>query len=202
MKAGDLLAEIDAPEVDAQLAGARATLEQAKANDILAQITVKRIDSLKGTNAVSVQDIDNATGNAAARHATLATAEAEVVRLTQLVAFRTITAPFDGVITERNTDIGDLIASGVAGKRPLFRIANMDTLRVFVNVPEAYAGEVRVDDDATVAFTATPGVSPVGKVVRTSGAIDPDSRTMLVEIRLPNTDGKLLPGGYAGSRSR
>jgi RND family efflux transporter MFP subunit len=197
VKAGDILAEIDAPEIDAQLARARAALEEARANSRLAATTAARIETLRDSNAVSAQEIEDKRGDAVSKAAAVAAAEAEVARLTQLVAFRKITAPFDGVITERNTDIGDLIASGNAAARPLFRIANVDTLRVFVNVPEAYAGDIARDTEVTVAFTATPGVSPVGKVVRTAGAIDPASRTMLTEIRLTNSEGKLIPGGYA-----
>lgn len=197
VKTGDILAEIDAPEVDAQLAQAKAALEQAKANTALAELTKTRIETLGDSKAVSKQEIDDKRGDVLAKAAAQAAAEAEVVRLTQLVSFRRIAAPFDGVITERNTDIGDLITAGTTSPRSLFHISNLDTLRVFVRVPEAYAGDIRIGDPATVSFTAIPGLNPVGKVVRTAGAIDAMSRTMLVEIRLENAEGKLLPGGYA-----
>lgn len=199
VKAGQILAEIDAPEVDAQLAQARAAFERAKADNALAKMTAERIETLKGSQAqaVSQQEVDDKTGDARSKAAAEAASKAEVVRLEQLVSFRTIVSPFDGIVTERNTDIGDLINPGMSGAKPLFRVADLSKLRVFVNVPEADAGNIAAGDKATVDFTATPGVAPVGEVVRTAGAIDPTSRTMLVEINLKNADGKLLPGGYA-----
>ena len=197
VKAGDVLAEIDAPEIDAQLAQAHAAYERAKADNALAKTTAERIETLKGSQAVSQQEVDDKTGDARSKAAAEAAAKADVVRLEQLVGFRTLVAPFDGIVTERNTDIGDLINSGASVAKPLFRIADLSKLRVFVNVPEADAGNIAVGDKATVDFTATPGVTPTGEVVRTAGAIDPASRTLLVEICLKNADGKLLPGGYA-----
>lgn len=202
VKKGDELARIDAPEIDAQLAQARATLDQAKANLALAELTARRIETLQSSNAVSRQEIDDKLSDALTKRAARSAAEAEVTRLEQVVSFCKIVAPFDGVITERNTDIGDLITAGSGNPRPLFHIANLDTLRVFVNVPEACAGDIRIGDAAKVVFTATPGVEPVGTIVRTAGALDPSSRTLLTEVRLPNDDGKLLPGGYAQVRIR
>lgn len=197
VKAGDLLAEIDVPEIDAQLLQARAAYEHAKADSALAKSTAERIRTLQGSNAVSKQEIDDKNGEALAKNAAEAAAQAEVVRLEQLVSFRTLVAPFDGIITERTTDIGDLINPGATTARPLFRVADLSKLRVFVNVPEADAAGIAIGDKARVEFTATPGVAPEGAVVRTAGAIDPASRTLLVEIGLKNEDGKLLPGGYA-----
>ena len=197
VKAGDMLAEIDAPEIDAQLLQARAAYERAKADSALAKSTAERIRTLRDSNAVSRQEIDDKNGDALAKTAAEAAAQAEVVRLEQLVSFRTLVAPFDGIVTERNTDIGDLINSGSTAARPLFRVADLSKLRVFVNVPEADAAGIAIGDKARVEFTATPGVAPEGAVVRTAGAIDPASRTLLVEICLKNEEGKLLPGGYA-----
>jgi RND family efflux transporter MFP subunit len=198
VKEGDLLAEIDTPEVDQQLNQALAAREQAKANVALARTTADRWLGLLRRNAVSQQDADEKTGNLAAQEAALSAADAEVRRLQEMQSFKRITAPFGGTLTARKTDIGDLISSGNAGStQELFRIAQTGTLRVYVSVPEIYSGEIRLGDAAAVDMASAPGRPVTGRIVGTAGAIDPASRTLLVEIQVPNADNALLPGSYA-----
>jgi RND family efflux transporter MFP subunit len=196
VKAGQVLAEIDTPDLDQQLLQARADLASAQANVRLAQTTADRYRELIKTDSVSRQDLDNATGNLEARQAAVQSADANVKRLEALQKFRTIYAPFDGVITARNIDIGALVGSG-GNARELFHIASMDRLRIYVNVPQVYTGAVRVGTEAAIRIQSLPGRTFTGRLVRTSQSIDTASRTLLAEIDLDNPGGAILPGSFA-----
>lgn len=195
VKKGALLAVIDTPEVDQQLHQAQADLATAQANANNARIQSDRYSSLVKTRAVSRQDTDTYVNQAAATAAAVKSAEANVDRLRQLVSFEKIYAPFDGVITGRNIDIGQLIDQG-AGKE-LFHLQAIQTLRVYTNVPQIYAGTARAGSKINLTFPEHPGQTFQGTLVRTADAIDPASRTLLVEIDVDNRDGKLLPGSLA-----
>jgi RND family efflux transporter MFP subunit len=202
VKEGQLLAEIETPEVDQQLQQARADLGTAQANLHLAEITASRYQDLLKTNSVSQQETDNATGALAANKATVQANQANVNRLQQLQSFEKIYAPFTGVITARKTDIGNLIDAGASGgsKTDLFDIAQPDKLRVYVNVPEAYSQAAKPGLTADLTLAEFPGKRFQGKLVRTAEAIDPASRTLLVEIDVVNPTGVLLTGSYAEVR--
>jgi RND family efflux transporter MFP subunit len=199
VKQGQLLAEIETPEVDQQLRQARADLQTAEANLALAKITADRYTGLLKTDSVSKQDADNAQGNYAAQNATVHAAEANVKRLEELQSFEKIYAPFEGVITFRNTDIGHLIDSGSSGgtRTELFHIAQPDKLRVYVNVPEIYAPAAKAGLQADLMLSEFPGRRFPGTLVRTADAIDQTTRTLLVEIRVNNPTGTLFSGAYA-----
>jgi len=196
VKDGQVLAEIDTPEVDQQLRQARADLATAQANERLAKTTADRYEDLIKTDSVSRQDLDNAAGNYDAKKAATTSADANVKRLEELEKFKTIYAPFDGVITARNTDIGALIGSGGDAKE-LFHIASMNRLRIFVNVPQLYSGAARPDMEADIEIQNLPGRTFKGRLSRTAQAIDPGSRTLLAEIDLDNPRGEILPGSFA-----
>ncbi|MDI3260001.1 MAG: efflux RND transporter periplasmic adaptor subunit [Sinobacteraceae bacterium] len=197
VKAGQLLAEIDTPEVDQQLRQAQADLATAQANDRLAQITAERYRALLATDSVSKQDADNALGDAAAKKALVASAQANVARLRELERFKRIVAPFDGVVTARNVDIGDLIDAGSGNARELFHIADTRRLRVYVQVPQAQVPQLQPGMEAELHFTEYPGKTYPAKLVNMASAIDPAARTMLVELQTDNAHGELLPGAYA-----
>ena len=199
VKQGQLLAVIDAPEVDQQLAQSLSNLNTAKANLALAEITKNRYQGLIKTNAVAQQDVDNAVGSYNANQAIVEADEANVKQLQALQSFEKIYAPFDGVVTARNTDIGDLIDSGSSGgvKTDLFHIAQPGTLRVYVNVPEEYSQGVKVGMTANLALAEFPGRTFQGKLVRTADAINVTTRTLLIEIDVDNPTGTLLTGSYA-----
>jgi RND family efflux transporter MFP subunit len=199
VRQGQLLAEIETPEVDQQLRQSQAQLATADANLNLAQITANRYQDLLKTNSVSQQETDNAIGALAADKATVQSNQANVSRLEQLQSFEKIYAPFDGVITARKTDIGDLIDAGAAGgpKTELFDVAQPGKLRVYVNIPEAYSQAAKPGLTADLALAEFPGKRFQGRLVRTSEAIDPASRTLLVEIEVMNPTGALLTGSYA-----
>jgi RND family efflux transporter MFP subunit len=199
VRKGQLLAVIDAPAVDQQLEQARSNLLTAQANLALAEITKKRYEGLLKSNAVSQQDADNAAGTYNANKAIVAADQAAVQQYTALVSFEKIYAPFDGVITARNTDIGDLIDSGNAGgvKTDLFHIAQTGTLRVYVNVPEEYSQGIKVGMTASLTLAEFPGRKFQGKVVRTADAINMTTRTLLTEVDVANLTGTLLTGSYA-----
>jgi RND family efflux transporter MFP subunit len=198
VKEGDLLAEIEAPEVDAQLHQAEADLATAQANNKIAQITAERWENLLKTSAVSKQDADDKIAAAAASAATEASAEANVNHLHELVSFERIVAPFDGIITARNTDNGALIDAGSSGTGPeLFHIAETDKLRVYVEVPETYADAVKPDLVAELHLAEHPGETFPAKLSHTADAIDPNTRTLLIELEADNDKGVLLPGGFA-----
>ncbi len=198
VKQGDLLAEIDTPEVDEQLRQARADLSTAEANLKLAEITAQRSENLLKTRSIAMQERDNAVGAYNAAKATVASKAADVSRLERLQSYEKIYAPFDGIITARNTDVGALIDAGAnsAGKE-LFHLSAIDKIRVYVAVPQAYSRAVRPGVKATITLAEYPGVTFAGDLVRTANAIDPSSRTLLVEVDVDNRDGRLLPGAYA-----
>jgi RND family efflux transporter MFP subunit len=200
VKAGELLAVIQTPEVDEQLAQARSTLNTAQANLELAQITRDRYQSLLKKHAVAQQDVDNAVGTYAANKAIVDADMANVRHYEALVSFEKVYAPFDGVITARNTDIGDLINSGsnTAPRTDLFNIAQTHSLRVYVNVPEEYSQGIKPGQtEADVALAEFPDKRFPGKLVRTSEAINATTRTLLVEVDLDNPGGNLFSGSYA-----
>jgi RND family efflux transporter MFP subunit len=200
MKAGELLAVIQTPEVDEQLAQARSTLNTAQANLELAQITRDRYQLLLKKHAVAQQDVDNAVGTFTANKAIVDADMANVRHYEALVSFEKVYVPFDGVITARNTDIGDLINSGsnTAPRTNLFDIAQTRTLRVYVNVPEEYSQGIRPGQTvAEVALAEFPDKRFPGKLVRTSEAINASTRTLLAEVDLDNPGGNLFSGSYA-----
>jgi RND family efflux transporter MFP subunit len=198
VRQGQLLAEIESPEVDQQLSQAQADLETAKENLHLSQITANRFSDLIKQDAVSQQDTDNATSDLAARNSAVKSAQANVDRLKQLVSFEKVYAPFDGVVTARNTDIGQLIDSGAAGgqARSLFQMAAISRLRVFVSVPQIYSQAATPGLKADLTFAEFPGRRFQGTLVRTSRSIDPTARTLNVEVDVDNSKGELLPGAY------
>ena len=195
---GELLAEIESPELDQQLSQAIAAREQTAAGLALAQTTATRWEDLRQKDVASQQELDERRSAAAQARANLAAADANVQRLRQLEGFKRVVAPFAGVITRRNVDVGDLIdaGSGGAGGRPLFQLAQTDPLRVYVSVPQAYALLIRPGQAVVVTQPELRGRSFDGKVARTAASIDATTRTMQVEIALPNHDGALLPGAY------
>jgi RND family efflux transporter MFP subunit len=196
VRKGELLAEIDSPEIEQQLQAAKADLATAQANEHLAKLTADRYVELGRTDSVSKQEADNAAQTYAARRAATESAQANVRRLQQMVSFERIEAPFDGVITARNTDIGQLVDAGSGGgpARELFHIASVDRLRVFVGVPQTASGAATAGLPVGVEVAERPGRSVEGKIVRNASSIDPSTRTMLVEIDLDNHAGDILPG--------
>ena len=198
VRQGELLADIDTPEVDQQLSQARADLETSKANANLSRITATRYEELIKTDGVSKQEVDNAAGDYAAKQAIVASSQANVRRLEELESFKHIYAPFSGVITRRNVDLGTLINAGNGGSsQQLFFLSQTDPMRVYVNVPESAAPSIRPGLVASLDLTQFPGRKFQGKVVRTAESIDLNSRTLLTEVDVPNKSGELLPGGYA-----
>ncbi len=199
VKQGQLLAVIETPEVDQQLQQARSNLSTAQANLDLAAITKSRYQGLLKTNAVSQQDVDNTVGTYNANRAIVEADQAAVDQYAALVSFEKIYAPFDGVITARNTDIGDLINSGSNAnvKTDLFHIAQPGTLRVYVNVPEEYSRGTKVGMTADLALAEFPGRTFQGKLVRTADSINVTTRTLLIEIDVANPTSTLLTGSYA-----
>jgi len=197
VKHGQVLAEIDTPEIDQQLQQARADLKTAQANLELAKITADRWQALLKTNSVSQQETDQAVGNYHAMQATVDSQDANVRRLEQLQSFEKIYAPFDGVITARHTDIGALINAGASTQgQGLFTLAAIDKLRVYVTIPEVYAPAARPGATASLLLDAFPGEVFHGTLVRQANAIDPVSRTLLVEVDVDNPKGQLMPGAY------
>jgi len=197
VKKGDLLAVIETPELDEQLDQANAELKTAQANLQLARITAARWQHLLKTNSVSQQETDQAVSDYAAKQAMVASNEANVRRLQQLQAYEKIYAPFDGVITQRNTDIGDLIDAGQnTAPRELFHLASISTLRVYIPVPEVYANAVRTGEKVALTLDEYPDQQFTGTLVRNSDAIDPTSRTLNVEVDVANPKGRLRPGSY------
>jgi len=199
VKQGQLLAVIETPEVDQQLEQSLSNLNTAKANLALAEITKNRYQGLLKTNAVSQQDADNASGTYNANKAIVEANQANVKQLQALQSFEKIYAPFDGIVTARNTDIGDLINSGSSSsvKTDLFHIAQPGTLRVYVNVPEEYSQGIKPGMTADLSLAEFPGRKFQGKLVRTSEDINVTTRTLLIEIDVDNPTGTLLTGSYA-----
>ena len=194
VRQGQLLAVISTPEVDKQLLQARADLATAKATAGLAKINSSRYQGLLTQNAVSKQDTDTFVTQEASTNSTVDSAQANVSRLEQLQSFEKIYAPFSGVVTARNVDVGQLINAG-AGTL-MFRLSAINVLRVYVNVPQIYSQSAVPGSTAKLTLSEFPGQTFTGKLVRTARAIDPASRTLLVEFDVDNRDGKLLPGAY------
>lgn len=197
VKKGQLLAEIETPELDEQLRQARADLETSKANYQLAGTTATRWQFLVKSGSVSKQETDQAVDNLAAMKATVDSNAANVSRLEQLQSFEKVYAPFDGVITARNTDVGDLIDAGAnTPPQQLFHMAAIHVLRVYVSVPEVYAPAARPGTSTTLTLDEFPGDTFSGRLVRTSNSIDTNSRTLLIEVDVDNPTGQLFPGAY------
>jgi len=206
VKQGDLLAVIETPELDQQLSQAKADLATAQSNAALAKTTAGRYQDLIGNNAVSQQDTDNAVAQSKSTTTQVNSAEANVQRLQELQSFERIVAPFDGVITARNIDVGQLIsatgstttagAGTIVGNKEVFDISAIQTVRVFVNVPQIYSPDAKSGVIATLTLPQYPGRKFEGKLVRTSDAVDPATRTLLAEVDVNNASGELLPGSY------
>ncbi|WP_144152424.1 efflux RND transporter periplasmic adaptor subunit [Paraburkholderia sp. BCC1885] len=202
VKAGQLLATIDAPEVDAELRQARADAQQAQANEQLAKVTASRWQQLVQTHAVSQQDTDMKQSDAQAKLAALLAAQSNVTRLAQMQSYEKIYAPFDGVITTRNVDVGALIDAGSAGgpAKEMFDLAQTSTLRVYADVPQAYVGTPLDGTPACLVVAQLPGRCETGTVARNSGAINAVTRTLRIEVDVPNADGAVLPGSFGQVR--
>ena len=198
VEAGQLLAEIETPEIDQELNQARAAAQQAAANLELARATLKRWDYLLQKKVVSAQEFDEKKAGSDARQADVTAAQANVKRLEETQGFQKIVAPFSGIVTARTVDNGMLVSAGSAGQsQPLFRVAQTDTLRIYVTVPQTYASSIKPDQNATVSFREISDKAFSAKIVRTAGALDPAARTLLTELQVANTDRKLFPGMYA-----
>jgi len=197
VKSGQLLAEIETPEVDDQLRQARADVANAEANAEIARKTATRWQELSKTGMVSKQDADQANSTMQARLAAVESARFNVARLEKLQAFQRIYAPFDGVITARNVDVGALIDAGGGEGKPLFHIAHADRLRVYIQVPQAYSREAVPGVEAELTLPEFAGRRFPAKLVRTAQAIDPATRSMRAEVDVDNRSGELLPGAYA-----
>ena len=198
VKKGELLAEIDTPEVDQELSQAKAARQQIVAQADLARTSAERWNNLRKTDSVSQQEADQQNSAYTQAQANLAAADANVRRLEQLESFKHIYAPFAGVITRRSIDVGALITAGSTGQtKELFNLAQFDPLRVYVSVPQSNAPSIRGGMPAYIELREYPGQKFQGKVVRTADAIDTATRTMLTEVDVPNHDGHLLPGAYA-----
>ena len=197
VKKGDLLAEITAPEIDQESSQAVSARDQAAASASLAKSTAERWQALRQRDAVTQQDLDErlSTYNQAA--ANLAAAEANVGRLRKLQGFNQVVAPFDGVVTRRNIDVGDLVNAGNGGTgQAMFAVAQVDPLRLYVYVPQVYAHQIKIGDAVTVTLAERAGEQYRGTVARTARAIDTATRTMQVEIRVPNPSNALITGSY------
>lgn len=197
VKAGSLLAEIESPEIDAQLQQAEADLNTAIANESLAQSTAKRWVALLKSDAVSRQETDEKVSLAKALSATVISARANRNRLRELVSFERVIAPFDGVITSRTTDIGALINAGSGTTAvPLFHIVQANPLRVYVQIPQNYSSNIKPDMGVSLYFAEHPGKSYPAKLLKTANAINRVTRTLLAQFEVDNSDGALLPGGF------
>ena len=196
VKAGDILGEIETPDLDQQLLQAKADLASARANEALAQITAKRWQAMRDSDSVSKQEVDEKSGDYDAKHALATAAQANLERIQATKGFARLVAPFDGVVTARETDVGALINAGGGGQE-LFVVSDTHKLRMYVNVPQNYAPSIK--QGATVKLTVPeyPGQTFEGKVESTSSAINAASGTTLVQVAVDNNDGRLLPGGYA-----
>jgi RND family efflux transporter MFP subunit len=194
VKEGDVLGEIETPQVDEQLNQAKATLNQAQSALDLARVTEVRDKDLLQRRVISQQDFDTAESDFRSKQATVISDEAAVQRLQALEDFKVLKAPFQGLVTARNTDIGAMVNAGSGS--PLFTVARIEPLRVYLNVPESLAQEAAVGVTAELKFSEFPEKSFAGKIVRTAGAVDPISRTLLTEVEVPNEDGQLFPGAY------
>jgi multidrug efflux system membrane fusion protein len=196
---GEILAEIDTPEIDQELAQSEAQLVTAQANLSLSSVTATRYQDLIKSDSVSRQDLDNANGDLAAKKAMEQSADANVRRLQEMESFKRVYAPFTGVITQRNVDPGTLINAGNGGSstREMFDLAQIDPMRVYVSVPQSYSQSIRAGLKACLSLSELAQRSFCGQVVRTANSIDPNTRTLLTEVDVPNPGGTLLPGAYA-----
>jgi RND family efflux transporter MFP subunit len=197
VKAGQLLAEIESPEVDQQLRQAQADLATAEANQKIAGLTAERWRNLRATDSVSKQEADEKISLAASGDAQMQAARANVQRLRELSGFEKVIAPFDGVVTARNTDVGRLIAAGENTGPALFRVADMHRLRLYVSVPQTYSAVMKPGLKADLVFPDRPGKAYVATLDSTSSAIDAATRTLLAQLVIDNKNGELLPGAYA-----
>ncbi len=197
VKAGQLLAEIETPDLDQQLAQARADLAKADADAALAQTTAQRWQSMRGTDAVSQQEVDEKSGDAVAKRAAVKAAQANVERLLAMQSFQHVVAPFDGIVISRATDIGALIMAGGGNGPELFSVANTRTLRVYVQVPQNYMPSIRIGSAAKLSVPEYPGRRFDARVESTAGAVIASSGGSLVQLAVDNAKGELLPGGYA-----
>jgi RND family efflux transporter MFP subunit len=197
VRKGQLLAEVDTPDLDQQLAAARADLATARANEALSRSTAARWKNLLAKDAVSQQEYDEKAGDLAAKSSVVNAASANVGRLQATAAFKRIVAPFDGVITTRSTDIGALISAGNAAEAPLFTVSQVDKLRVYVNVPQSYSAQIRKGMTAKLTAPERPGESFTATVVGDAQAISAQTGSLLVQLQLDNRSGKLKAGGYA-----
>src|SRR5580704_15371315 len=195
LKAGDVLAEIDTPEVDQELAQAQAQLKVAEAALNLAEVTYRRSQDLFQRNVIAGEDFDTAADTYRENQAMVMADQANINQLEALEGFKVVTAPFNGIVTARNTDLGDYIAAGSGTQ--LFRMQQISPLRVYVNVPQDYADLVKIGTEGDLTLEEFPGRKFVGHVTNTAKAIDPISRTLLTELKVPNETGELLPGAYA-----
>jgi RND family efflux transporter MFP subunit len=200
VKAGQTLADIDTPDLDQQLAMAKADLVTAQANEHLSRTTATRWSGLLAQDAVSQQDADNKNGDLAAKAALAAASRANVARLEALESFKHITAPFDGVVTTRATDIGDLISAGSPASAPLFTVADESRLRIYVRVPQSYSADITPGMTASFMVPEYPGRSFVATLAASADAITPQSGTLLIQLQAENTDRALKPGDYAQVR--
>jgi len=194
VKAGTVLAQIDTPQVDAQLAQAQAQLKVAQATRDLSKVTYQRFQDLFQRNVIAAQDFDTAADNDGQNEATVIADQANVNRLEALEAFKIVRAPFDGIVTARNTDIGAYIPMGSGIQ--LFRVAQISPLRVYVDVPEPFTEFVKVGAEADLTFGQGGGQTFAARVVGTSGAINPTAKRLLTELEVPNKNGELFPGAY------
>ena len=195
VKAGDVLAEIDTPEVDQELAQAQAQIKVAQAALNLAEVTYRRNQDLFTRKVIAVEDFDTAADTYRENQAIVMADQANINQLEALEAFKIVRAPFTGIVTARNTDIGDYIASGSGTQ--LFRMQQISPLRVYVNVPQIFAQMVKIGTEGDLTLDEFPGRKFLGHVTNTARAIDPTSRTLLTELQVPNETGELFPGAYA-----
>jgi RND family efflux transporter MFP subunit len=196
VKKGQLLAEIDSPDLDDQLRQAEADLATAEANDALARSTAKRWQTLLATDSVTRQETDEKVADAAAKDALVASSRANVARLRELEGYKRVVAPFDGVVTARRIDIGALINGGSGAGQELFRVADRSRLRIYVQVPQSYAAAIAVGLKAELHFAERPGRTFEATLVRTADAIEPTARTLLAEFQADNAKGELFTGSY------
>jgi RND family efflux transporter MFP subunit len=196
VKAGDILGEIETPDLDQQLLQAKADLASARANEALAQTTAKRWKDMRDSDSVSKQEVDEKTGDYDAKHALATAAQANLERIQALKGFAKLTAPFDGTVTARETDVGALINAGGGGQE-LFVVSDTRKLRMYVNVPQNYAPAIKAGESVKLTVPEYPGQTFTGNIETSSAAINAASGTTLVQVAVDNTDGKLLPGSYA-----
>ena len=196
VKAGQLLAEIDTPELDQQLLQARANLASAQANATLAQTTAKRWQAMLASDSVSRQDVDERTGDLAAKLANVKSAQASVEQLVATKGFQRLTAPFDGVVTARSTDVGALISAGGSAGRELFAVSDVSRLRVYVQVPQTFSPQIRIGTTARLTVPEYRKESFNARVIATADAVTAASGSTLVQLLVDNPGGRLLPGGY------